>query len=155
MGAMFKVPMKAVSVSAQQDLWHIKAGATRPIIVREIRLGQRGITAVEELDIAIRRHTVTVTQGSGGSTPTPVNCGPGGASSGATVHMNDTTKASAGTLTDIDADIFYVLNGFFWLPPPEIAVTIDPGTGLVVVLNTTPSGAANWSGCLTFEELGL
>lgn len=153
--AIFKVPMKAVSASAQQDLWHVKAGSTRSIVLREVRLSQRGLAVVESWDIAFRRHTVTVTQGSGGSTPTPVNVRPGGPSSGATVHMNDTTKASAGTLTDIDADVFHVLNGFFWLPPPEIDITIDPSTGIVVVLNTTPSGAVNLSGCLTFEEIGL
>lgn len=153
--AIFKVSMNAVAVSAAQDLWHVKAGSTYPILIHEIVLSQKTLTSVEGREIKFLRHTVTVTQGSGGSTPTPVNTMPGGASSGATVRMNDTTAASAGTLTLIHADVWQFLNGFFWMPSPENRIFIAPATGFVVNLPTAPSGSMTVSGTITYEELGL
>lgn len=147
--------MAAVAATVQQDLWHVKAGAVYPIVLREIHLEQSSLTALELWQIVLKRHTSTVTQGSGGSTPTPVNIDPGGSASGTTVHMNDTTKATAGTLTNFAAMTMNVLNGLFWLPPPEHLVKAVPDTGLVVTLNSTPSGSATLNGCLVFEELGL
>lgn len=153
--AIYRVPMVGVAATVQQDLWHIKAGAVYPIVLREIHLEQTSLSALELWQLVIKRHTSTVTQGSGGSTPTPVNVDPGGSASGVTAHMNDTTKASAGTLTNMVGLAMNVLNGCFWLPPPEHVIKAVPGTGLVVTLNTTPSASATLSGCLVFEELGL
>ncbi len=153
--AIYKVPMNAVSVSVAQDLWHLKAGATYPLLIHEIVLNQKTLAATEGKEIKFLRHTVTVTQGSGGSTPTPVNVMPGGASSGITAHMNDTTAASAGTLTQLHADVWQFLNGFFYMPAPEDRIFIAPATGFVVNLPTAPSSAMVVSGTITYEELGL
>ena len=153
--AIFKVPMSAVSVSAAQDLWHVKAGATYPLLIHEIVLSQKTLVAVEGKDLKLIRHTTTVTQGSGGTTPTPQNTNPGGASSGTTVHMNDTTQASAGTLTILHSDVWQFLNGFFWMPAPEDRIFIAPGTGFILSLVAAPSAAMVVSGTITFEELGL
>ena len=35
--AIFKIPMSAVSISTVQDLWHIKAGATYPLLIHGTR----------------------------------------------------------------------------------------------------------------------
>lgn len=153
--AIFKVPMSAVSISTVQDLWHIKAGATYPLLIHEVVLGQKTLVAVEGQDLKLVRHTVAVTQGSGGSTPTPQNVAPGGASSGCTIHMNDTTQASAGTLTTLHSDVWQFLNGFFWMPAPEDRIFIAPGTGFVVSLAAAPSATVVASGTITYEELGL
>lgn len=153
--AIFKVPMNVVSVSAAQDLWHIKAGATYGLLIHEIVLSQKTLLAVEGKELIFKRHTVTVTQGSGGSTPTPQNTMPGGSASGVTAHMNDTTAASAGTLTNLHADIWQFLNGFFYMPAPEDRLFIAPGTGFIVNLPTAPSSAMVVSGTLTYEEVGL
>lgn len=153
--AIYKVPMSAVAVSVAQDLWHVKAGATYGILIHEVVLSQKTLIAVEGRELVFKRHTVTVTQGSGGSTPTPVNTMPGGSASGATIHMNDTTAASAGTLTNIHADVWQFLNGFFWLPAPEDRIFIAPSTGFIVNLPTAPSASMTVSGCITYEEIGL
>lgn len=153
--AIFKVPMSAVSVSSAQDLWHLKAGATYPLLIHEIVLSQKTLVAVEGKDVKLIRHTTTVTQGSGGSTPTAQNINPGGASSGITAHMNDTTQASAGTLTTLHSDVWQFLNGFFWMPAPEDRIFIAPGTGFIVSLVAPPSAAMVVSGTITYEELGL
>lgn len=153
--ATFKVPMSAVSVSVAQDLWHIKAGATYGLLIHEVILSQKTLIAVEGKELKFIRHTVTVTQGSGGSTPTPANTMPGGSASGVTARMNDTTAASAGTLTTVHADVWQFLNGFFWLPAPEDRIFIAPSTGFIVNLPTAPSAAMVVSGTITYEELGL
>lgn len=153
--AIFKVPMSAVSVSTAQDLWHIKAGTIYPVLIHEIVLSQKTLAAVEGKDLKLIRQTTTVTQGSGGSTPTPQNIAPGGASSGCTVHMNDTTQASAGTLTTLHADVWQFLNGFFWMPAPEDRIFVAPATGFIVSLVVAPSAVMAVSGTITFEELGL
>lgn len=153
--AIFKIPMSAVSVSTAQDLWHIKVGATYPLLVHEIVLSQKTLVAVEGRDIKLVRQTVTVTQGSGGSTPTPQNIAPGGATSGCIIHMNDTTQASAGTLTTLHADVWQFLNGFFWMPAPEDRIFVAPGTGFIVSFPAAPSAAMVASGTITYEELGL
>lgn len=153
--AIFKIPMSAASVSTGQDLWHIKAGATYPVLIHEIVLSQKTLVSVEGREVRLVRHTATVTQGSGGSTPTPQNIAPGGASSSCTIHMNDTTQASAGTLTILHADVWQFLNGFFWMPTPEDRIFIAPGTGFIVSLPVQPSAAMAVSGTVTYEELGL
>lgn len=153
--AIFTVTMNGVAVSALQDLWHVKAGSVYPIAIHSVVLNQKGLTAVEGKEVVFRRHTSTVTQGSGGSSPTPQPAGNLGATSGATVHMNDTTPASAGTLTAIHADVWQFLNGFFYMPPPEDRLIIAPATGFVVQLPSAPSGSMTVYGTLTFEELGL
>ncbi|MFO1157263.1 MAG: hypothetical protein U1E60_00335 [Reyranellaceae bacterium] len=153
--AIFKVPMSAVSISTAQDLWHIKAGATYPVVIHEIVLSQKTLVAVEGKDLKLMRHTVAVTQGSGGSTPTSQNVAPGGGSSGCTIHMNDTTQASSGTLTTLHADVWQLLNGFFWMPAPEDRIFIAPSTGFIVSLAAAPSAPMIASGTVTYEELGL
>lgn len=152
--AVYSIPMNNVAVAAAQDLWHLKAGATRPIILHSITLNQKSLTAVEGKEIKLIRHTVTVTQGSGGSTPTPAPAGGGAAASGITAHMNDTTQASVGTLTQLYADVWNFLNGFLYMPAPEDRFVIDPGTGIIVALGTAPSASMSVSGAIVFEEIG-
>ncbi|MFO1081878.1 MAG: hypothetical protein U1E23_14765 [Reyranellaceae bacterium] len=153
--ALFSVPISAVAVSAAQNLWHIKAGATYGFWLHGFTLDQKTLTSVEGKEIDIVRHTVTVTQGSGGSAPTPTLLSPGSASSGVTAHINDTSRASAGTRTIVKSMVWQFLNGLFYLPPPEQRIWIAPATGLIIDLPTGPSGSMTVSGHLVYEEVGL
>lgn len=153
--ASFIVPVADVTVTAVQDVFHLKAGSTNPIRILGVELEQKGLVAVEALNVRFRRHTVTVTQGSGGSTPTPVAIAPASASSGVTAHANDTTQASAGTITTIFGKTWQLLNGLFWLPTPEFCPLIAPATGFIVSLDTAPSASMKLSGWIAYEELGL
>lgn len=153
--AIFSVPLSDVTVTAVQDVWHLKAGSASPLRILGFSLDQKGLTAVEALNVRARRHTVTVTQGSGGSTPTPVAIAPASASSGITAHANDTTQASAGTLTTIFGATWQLLNGLLWLPTPEFCPLIAPSTGFIVSLDTAPSASMKLSGWIAFEEIGL
>lgn len=153
--SIYTVPMHAVAVSQAQDLWHIKAGAAYPLILHHIELDQKGLIAVEAREVRIKRHTVTVTQGSGGSAATPAPHAPGGASSGVTARMNDTTQASAGTITTLLSKTWQLLNGWFYMPAPEDRLYFAPGTGIIVDLPNPPSGPMTVSGFITWEEIGL
>lgn len=152
--ALYSVAMLNVSLAAAQDLWHLKAGATRPIIIHSVELNQKTLLTVDHREIRMKRHTVTVTQGSGGTTPTPTPLAPGSAASGITAHMNDTVQASAGTLVDLYNSVWNFLNGFLWVPAPEDRPVIDPATGFIVALNTAPGSAIVSSGAIVYEEIG-
>lgn len=153
--AMFSVALSDVTATAVQDVWHLKAGATYPIIIHWVELHQKGLTSVEALNVKFKRHTATVTQGSGGSTPTPAVLAGGSASSGITAHANDTTQASAGTLTNIHAMTWQLLNGLLWIPTPECRPIISVSTGFIVDLATAPSASMKLSGTIVYEEPGL
>jgi len=152
---MFTVAISDVTVSAVQDVFHLKAGATYPIIIHGLELEQKDLVATEALNVKLKRHTATVTQGSGGSTPTPAPLAGGSASSGVTAHANDTTRATAGTITTLFGKTFQLLNGLVWLPTPEVRPIISVGTGFIVELATAPSGAMKLSGWIAYEEVGL
>lgn len=153
--AMFSVAISDVTVTAVQDVFHLKAGATYPIIIHAIELEQKGLTATEALNLKFKRHTATVTQGSGGSTPTPALLAGGSSASGITAHANDTTQASAGTITTMFGKTFNLLNGVFWMPSPEMRPVISISTGFIVDLATAPSASMKLSGYIVYEELGL
>lgn len=155
--AMFSAVIDEVTVSAVQDLFHLKAGAGSPIIIHSLAISQRGMTAAEALRVRLKRQTGTVTQGSGGSTSTPKFLGPTSVSSGVTVHANDTTQASAGTIDTLVADTWQLLNGLIWIPVPETRITIAAGTGFIVDLATAPSVSSTMkvSGTVKWEEPNL
>ena len=153
--AFYTVAISDVTVTAVQDVFHLKAGATYPISIIALELEQKGLTAAEALNVKFKRHTATVTQGSGGSTPTPAVLAGGSASSGITAHANDTTQASAGTLTTLFGKTFQLLNGLVWIPVPEMRPIISVSTGFVVDLATAPSASMKLSGYIVYEELGL
>lgn len=155
MGRIYSVPMKAVSATLAQDLWNIIAGANMALAIHSITLGQKNLTAVEMWSLTLRRFPVTVTNGTGGTAPTPAKHNFNDAAATFTARMNDmTTRASTtGTAVDLPCDAMNVLNGFFFLPPPEDRIIIAPNQNLIVGLETPPSAAALLSGSIVVEEL--
>lgn len=153
--AIFTVAISDVTVTAVQDVFHLKASANDPIVILALELEQKGLVASEALNVKFKRQITTVTQGSGGSTPTPAPLAGGSASSGVTAHANDTTQASAGTITTLFGKTFQLLNGLVWIPVPEVRPIIRPGTGFIVDLATAPSASMKLSGWIAYEEAGL
>jgi hypothetical protein len=155
--AIFSAPINAVAVSAIQDLFSLKVGTTYPILIHEIRLGQKTLTATEGKEIEFHRLTATVTQGTGGTAPTPVLHSPGGAASTVTARINDVTTqcTSSGTDTKIQSDVWQFLNGYFYLPAPEDRLFFAPSTAFSLKLPTAPSASMTVSGVIVWEELGV
>lgn len=155
--AIFSVPINAVAVAAAQDLFSLKVGATYPILIHEIVLGQKTLTAVEGKEVEFHLLTATVTQGSGGSAPTPAKYGqPGGVASNVTAHINDTASATtSGTDAKLASDVWMFLNGLFYLPAPEDRIFVPASCGFTLKLPTAPSASMTVSGRLLYEELGV
>jgi len=112
-----------VTIAAVQDVFNIKAGAGHGIELRHVQLTAGGVTAAAEIRLRLKRHPVTVTQGSGGSTPTigAVQSGDTKAS-GATAHANDTSQGTtSGTSVVLENFQWNVLLPFDYMPGPEWA----------------------------------
>ncbi len=155
--AVYTAIINAVAVSAAQDLFSIKAGATYPFLLHSVNLSQKTLTAVEGKQLLINRLTSTFTQGSGGSAPTAIQLSPGGAATTtAGVHINDTTPGTTnGTTTNIYSDVWQFLNGYLWQPYPEDRPYFAINTGCVISLPTAPSASMTVSGTIVWEELGV
>ena len=154
MGRLYTVEFNNVAISAAQDLFSILATSNMAFAVHAIELGQKTLTAWEAREVTIQRFPATVTQGSGGSSYTPAKLGPNDAAATLTAHVNDTTLATtSGSAAILFARAWELLNGFFWMPPPESRPIVAPGQALIVRLGTAPSASMTGSGYCVVEEL--
>jgi hypothetical protein len=144
-----------VSITAQQDLFELVAPAAKAVRLLMVKLTQTtevGDAMEENLSILLKRGQTT--SGSGGTTPAAVSLTAETAGT-ATVEANNTTKASAGTIVTLDADVWYERAPFLWAPPYErLCPVIPPGVRMTVELATTPADALTANGTLYWEEIG-
>jgi len=154
MGRVYTVSFANVSVSATQDLVTVFAGTSKAFRLHSVTLGQTTASAVGNLAISLKRLVGTITNGSGGSTPTPVPVSPNDTAATITAHANDTTRTTvSGSTVILVADVFNVINGYLYLPPAEDRPIIGIGQTLVLSLDGAPASAETMSGCVTVEEL--
>jgi len=149
---IFTATFAAVAVSAAQDLWEIVAPSTTPVALREIRLGQYtdfGDAAAELLSIQIIRGYTT--SGAAGAAVTPVNLRPWSRIAAATVERNNTTVAQDGTGAVLLADTFNVASGWWYRPPAEEFIFLNPSQRLVVRM-TAPADEITMTSTIVFEE---
>lgn len=163
-GRPYTVTFKAVSVSVQQDFFLLKPAADKPIALWGFEIDNVGIAAdagdaQEELyDIAINYIPATVTNGSGGTTPTPNTVLPNDTAASFTAHANDTTKAtSSGTiLAKVPVGVNVRIPGPDWwapsLPVPTPIICAN-AAALAITLGSTPTDAILLSGCCWVTEL--
>ncbi len=140
--------------TAVQDIFSLLAGSIKGVKLHHIHLEAAGITTAAQIRMRLKRGTATVTQGSGGSAPTPgmVDAGDSLAAT-AILHCNDTTQATtSGNFTGL---VIYfqwnVLLPFDYMPGPEDE---DREKALVsqalildlpaVITATTMSGFIKW-----------
>lgn len=159
MGRFYTIPIDAVAVTVAQDLFEIKAASAKPFFLHEIVLSQHtdyGDAQAEGLRIRIKRATGSYTSGSGGTTPTAQKHNTSDASCGATLAVNNTTQATAGTgaLTVLRPEAFNEQAGHQYLPAPEQRPFFAGGEGCVIDLPTAPADSITVSGCAVIEELG-
>ncbi len=151
----YTVQFTGVAVTAQQDFFEVVAAAGKPLRILALHLAQStevGDAAEEGLSILIERgHT---TSGSGGSAPTPVPINATNTAAGFTSEVNNTTKATAGTIVVLHADVWNVRVPFVLQWTPETAPEVIGGGRLTVELATTPIDSITVSGTLYVQELG-
>jgi len=151
MGRIFQGSVAAVAASAAQDVFEITAPATHIIDIREIRLGQysdAGDAAAELVSVQIIRGYTT--SGSGGSTPTLYSLQGAGTPAG-TYEANNTTLAQTGGGKIALADSFNVQAGWWYRPPADERIQIQPGERVVVRI-TAPADAVTLNASLVVEE---
>lgn len=162
MGRVYSAAFENVSVSGITDLFGLEAAASglKPCRLLAIFLSNAadndaaGDAKEEFFRLTIKKgHT---TNGSGGSTYTPVPVNPNDtASSLVECRLNATTIASGGTSVLLHADGFNNRAGYIYLPLPEMRHVFGTVSAeiLVVRLEEAPITALNMNGTIYFEEL--
>lgn len=155
-GRMYSAPFKAVAVTAQQDFFEILAGAGKSLQIHGFVFAQEtelGDAQEEQLRIIVNRG-VGVTSGSGGSTVTPPPIGVDDTASGATIEINNTTKITGGTITELEAHVWNIRVPYVFWYPPECRPHVKAADRLTFELEDTPADSITISGTVWFEELG-
>ena len=146
-----------VSVTAVQDLFLIKGAAGKMLKLLRIAIADVDSTlpTAQQMALRIRFLPATVTDGSGGATPTPRPLDPGDAAASFTALTNNTTKATTnGTATIIEENGAFLYSGYdYALIKP---LYIGPSESAVVELITAPASSGTWvmSGTCIVEESG-
>lgn len=155
MGMLYAVTFSGVAVTAQQDFFEYTAPSDGTVIIHSVELTQGtdvGDAASEGLSILHKRGQTT--SGSGGTAPTPVPLEAISAASGGTAEVNNTTKASVGTIVTLHASNWIIQQPYLWLPTPEMRHVVGPGVRYTVELATTPTDSITVSGTMIFEKIG-
>lgn len=155
MPRIYRLGFENVAVTAAQDLVQITGASGK--IVRPIRrfVGATDTTIPTSQMLQIRERFLpaTVTNGSGGTTPTIYRNDPGDAAASLTALANNTTKATTnGTAIILNEVSAHIFNGFYddFLNPP----VIGPSEAYVFELLSTVSGTVHLSGWVEVEEWG-
>lgn len=155
MSRMYAVTFTAVAVTAQQDFFEIVTGTNQSVEIHSIYIGNTtdaGDAQDEQLSVLIKQGATT--SGSGGSAPTPVPLDTTDAAAGFTAEVNNTTKATAGTIVTKHADAFNVRAGWQYRPTPEERIVVKGGIRLTVELATTPADSITFNGTMLVKEIG-
>jgi hypothetical protein len=151
MGRVYTVSSSA-SVSAVQDLIAIYTGA-RAVRLHGFTIGQTSSATVGNLAISVKRIGGTLSNGSGGTAPTPVPVQPNDTAATVTARANDTTQASGTTTVVLLRDAYNPINGYLHLPPEDDRFVASPNEILVISLDGAPSPSQTTLTTADVEEL--
>lgn len=151
---VYTVRFDNVTIAAVQDIFNLKASANKGLEVRQISLSAGAVTSPAEIRLNLKRHPVTVTQGSGGTTPTAQKVdsrNPVAAT--ATPHANDTSQGTtSGTAVILESWQWNVLLPFDYMPGPTDSDrdSCDVSEALILEVVATPastvvSGFFKWA----------
>ena len=153
MGRMYTAVLDAQSVAAVCELFFIAAPADAVIVIHEIKISQDTSETSEQLPLNIFR--TATDQAAKGSANTPAPLQVGNPAFGGTVRTNILTADTFATETTmLSRDSQNVLNGWHFLPTPEMRPVLSPSGRLVVKLDAAPSASIPLSGHIIFEEIG-
>lgn len=154
MSRHYKVTFENVLVSAVQDLVQI-IGATGKIVkVKEVNVScvDTSLATGQMLQLRCRFLPATVTNGSGGSSPTPAAMA-GDSAASLTAKANSTTQATtSGTAVVHRTDGCHLFTGYTYSFP--VPVEVGPSESFTFELNNAVSGTVHLSGGALVEELG-
>ena len=151
----YTVQFGAVAVSAAQDLFELTAAAGKDIELVAISLTQStnlGDANEKELQVAIKSGQTT--SGSGGSAPTPVPLGVTDAAAGFAAEVNNTTKASAGTIVTHFYSDWNTRMPFIWILPEDMRPHMTGSRRMTIELVNAPAASTTMSGTIWVREFG-
>src|SRR4051812_28729632 len=158
----YTVSFENVAITAVQDLFNLAPAADKPIRLIGLTLSNVGGAAdagdaqEELLRLSIRRMTATVTNGTGGSTPTPVRKDIDDAAASFTSRCNDaTTRATTTGTNDLwlpdgwNVRIPYAM----WFPEDWHLESQATTQHVIIGLDTAPADSLSVSGCAFLREI--
>lgn len=157
MPRQYTVIFENVAVSAAQDLFQILGAAGKILKIKRliIEATNTALVTAQSLQIRCQFLPVTVTNGSGGSSPTPRPMDPGDSAASFTAKANNTTPASSsGTTTTLLERGPHIYAGLDHKWDPGTEPTIGPSESFTAGLLSTVSGTVNLSGTIFVEEHG-
>lgn len=155
MPRLYTVVFSGVAVTAQQDFFEITGPSDAITVLHDWILTQStevGDAMEEGLSILVKRGSTS--SGTGGSTPTPSPVEFGDAAYGGVTDVNNTAKASGGTIVTMGSYNWNVRVPFQMIYTPETRPIISPSQRLTIELATTPADSITVSGTATFSEYG-
>src|SRR5207244_7063336 len=120
----------------------IASAAGKPIVVIDAELTQE--TATKDANETINRlqwRRGNTTTGSGGTTPTPVKKNPSMGSASATTKVNNTVKATAGTVDTIMPTTWNVRQEKRFSPLPDGTIEVAGGSRICLELVSAPAAS--------------
>ncbi len=157
MGRRYQVSTEGVAVSAAQDLAQIIGAAGKILRIRRVHVGATDTTepTAQQLELRCRFLPATVTNGSGGTSPTPRLFDPGDAAASFTAKANNTTPAtSSGTAVILEEWGCHIANGWTWIWPDAETPIVGPSESFTFELLSTVTGTVHLSMSVSVEELG-
>ena len=154
MGRIYKVTFSQVSVSGVQDLIQVK-GNGKVLKIRRVYWGVTNTTLPTSQMSATRCRFLgaSVTDGSGGSTPTPAPI-KGDAAATFLALANNTTKASSSTAVVHLEHGDHLYNGFERAWADAEQPVVGTADSFVLELLSAPLATVTMSGGIEVEELG-
>jgi hypothetical protein len=152
---LYTVQFSAVAVTAQQDLFEITAAADSIVAIHDIHLSQlTDVKDAEEEMLLILMKSGQTSSGTGGTTPTPGALEFQDSVFGGVTDVNNTTKASAGTIVTHAVWHWNVRIPFDVIFTPETRPILAPSRRWTIELGTTPADSITMGGYVTFAEIG-
>lgn len=159
MGRIYTVETVNVALSVTpQDLVEIKGAAGKIVKIRRVSFGATDTTlpTAQMLDLRGTFLGATVTDGTGGSTPTPKPADPGDAAASFTAKANNsTTQASSSGTTNVNQVWgVHIYAGLDYTFPEKSQPVVGPSEAWVFALQSTLSGTVHGSTTVEVEEIG-
>lgn len=155
MSRFYTVSSNAVVGAAAMDLALIVGAAGKVLKIHRVECTSTDAAAPTsgEMNFRCRYLPATVTNGTGGTAPTPAKQDQGDAAATFTARANDTAGAStSGTAVVLWSGAAHVLTGLDYMP--KSPWTVNPSTAVTFELITLPTGTIHVDTCVTVEEIG-
>jgi hypothetical protein len=151
----YSVTSEEVAASAAQDLIQVNGAAGKMLRILSVAMAMtdQSPPTNQQFGLRCRFLPATVSNGSGGSSPTPQPFDPGDAAASFTAKANSTSKATtSGTASILLEDGANAFAGYLYtFPRPPV---IGPSEAFVFELLNAPNGSPHLSSYVVVEEMG-